>query len=45
MVWAVGMADDENQDSGASRGKKRKNQKASKGNTVIYTLILNRQQP
>ena len=30
MAWVVGMADDENPDAGAARGKKRKKQKASK---------------
>jgi len=30
MAWVVGMADDEDKDAGASRGKKRKKQKAPK---------------
>ena len=30
MAWVVGMADDENSDAGAARGKKRKKQKTSK---------------
>ena len=43
MAWVVGMADDENQDSGSLRGKKRRKQKASKSELYLHKSPLPRQ--
>ena len=40
MAWVVGMADDENPDAGAARGKKRKKQKASKSKLFDEQLFV-----
>jgi len=40
MAWVVGMADDENPGSGASRGKRRKKQKPSNGEFLRINFEL-----